>query len=147
MNSGRGGGPSHLGTGVLMAQYWRTAAIEVAFLVLPAFAQQVPASSALERIEPGRWEIRRFVGNGLGSICLGDPTLLAQIQHRGAACARDVTGTSGRSTTVQYSCRGLGSGRTILRVETPRLVQIDSQGLDYGTPFAIRAEARRTGPC
>jgi len=41
----------------------------------------------------------------------------------------------------------MGRGRTILRVETPRLVQIDSQGLHYGAPFALRAQARKTGPC
>ena len=49
--------------------------------------------------------------------------------------------------TVNYTCPGIGRGRTTIRVETPRLVQIDSQGLDRGAPFALRAEARRIGPC
>lgn len=123
-----------------------TAALGAAMFFLPAFAQQ-DVRSFLDRLEPGRWEIRRFAGNSLGTICLGDPILLAQIQHRGSACERNLVNGNGRMATVQYSCRGLGSGRTILRVETPRLVQIDSQGLDSGTPFAIRAEARRVGPC
>ena len=43
--------------------------------------------------------------------------------------------------TVNYVCPGMGRGRTILRVETPRLVQIDSQGLHNGAPFALRAQA------
>ncbi len=124
----------------------RIAAIAAALLVLPGFAQ-APAPSALDRVEPGLWEVRGAGGASLGSICLGDPALLAQLQHRGAACALDVVDSTERSATVQYSCRGQGSGRTILRVETPRLVQIDGQGLDSGTPFAIRAQARRAGSC
>ena len=47
--------------------------------------------------------------------------------------------------TVNYSCPGVGRGRTEIRFETPRLIQIDSQGLDRGAPFALRAEAR-VGP-
>jgi len=124
----------------------RTAALGAAMFLLTAFAQQ-DVGSALDRLEPGRWEVRRFAGNSLGTICVGDPTALAQIQHRGSGCARELVSSTGRLAIVQYSCRGVGSGRTNLRVETPRLVQIDSQGLDNGTPFAIRAEARRVGPC
>ena len=41
------------------------------------------------------------------------------------------------SMTVNYSCPGAGRGRTTIRFETPRLVQIDSQGLDHGAPFAL----------
>jgi hypothetical protein len=126
----------------------RTAALAATLFSLSAFALQ-DNRSTMDRLEPGRWEVRRFAGNSLGTICLGDPTLLGQVQHRGARCDREVMSSSsnGRLVTVQYSCRGTGSGRTSLRVETPRLVQIDSQGLDRGTPFAIRAEARRVGPC
>jgi hypothetical protein len=51
------------------------------------------------------------------------------------------------SVTVSYVCPGMGRGRTLLRVETPRLVQIDSQGLANGAPFALRAVARKVGPC
>ncbi|MGZ8998512.1 MAG: hypothetical protein ACXW2T_06615, partial [Allosphingosinicella sp.] len=86
-------------------------------------------------------------GASLGSICLGDPGDLAQLQHRGASCSREVVASDDRSATLQYSCRGVGSGRTTIRFETPRLVQIDTQGLDQGTPFAIRAQARRSGAC
>ena len=127
--------------------YVRTATVAAALLIFPAFAQQAPAPSAMDRVERGLWEVRGAGGASLGSICLGEPALLAQLQHRGAACALDTVDSTARSATVQYSCRGQGSGRSILRVETPRLVQIDSQGLDSGTPFAIRAQARRTGPC
>ena len=62
-------------------------------------------------------------------------------------CRRDVVAADADSVTVNYSCPGTGRGRTTIRIETPRLVQIDSQGLDHGMPFALRAEARRVGPC
>ena len=125
----------------------RAAALTACFLVLPAFVQAAGAGAMLDRLEPGYWELRTSAGASLGGICLRDPAALGQVQHRGADCSRDVVASNDRSAIVQYSCRGLGSGRTTIRFETPRLVQIDSQGLDQGTPFAIRAEARRTGAC
>jgi hypothetical protein len=48
---------------------------------------------------------------------------------------------------VTYDCAQAGQGRTALRVETARLVQIDSQGVSGGTPFAMTLEARRVGAC
>jgi hypothetical protein len=48
---------------------------------------------------------------------------------------------------VQYTCRGRGYGRTHIRRETSRLVQIDTQGIADGRPFAFAAEARRVGDC
>jgi hypothetical protein len=48
---------------------------------------------------------------------------------------------------VHYTCPGAGHGRTTVRVETPRLVQIESQGMARNEPFAIRLEGRRTGNC
>jgi hypothetical protein len=48
---------------------------------------------------------------------------------------------------VQYTCRGKGYGRTHIRRETGRLVQIDSQGIAGGLPFEFSAEARRVGDC
>jgi hypothetical protein len=82
-----------------------------------------------------------------GTICLGDPLLLAQPQHGPQPCTREVLSTELHSVTVAYTCPGMGRGQTQLRIETPRLVQIDSQGLHNGAPFSFRAEARRTGPC
>ena len=83
----------------------------------------------------------------IAAICLGNPILLTQPRHGAAPCTRDVVAADSDSMTVNYSCPGLGRGRTTIRFETPRLVQIDSQGLDHGMPFALRAEARRVGPC
>ena len=102
----------------------------------------------LERLETGQWELRGGTGNArIAAICLGNPILLTQPRHGAAPCTRDVIAADAGSMTVSYSCPGLGRGRTTIRFETPRLVQIDSQGLDHGMPFALRAEARRVGPC
>ena len=103
----------------------------------------------LTRLETGQWELRGGAGNSrIVAICLGNPILLTQPRHGAAPCTRDVIAADAGSMTVNYSCPGgLGRGRTTIRFETPRLVQIDSQGLDHGMPFALRAEGRRVGPC
>lgn len=111
-----------------------------------ASQERAPAPSMLARLEAGQWELRGPAGR-IGALCLGNPIQLTQPQHRGATCSRDVVAADDDSMTVSYSCPGVGRGRTTLRFETPRLVQIDSQGLDRGAPFALRAEARRTGAC
>jgi len=115
------------------------------FLAGPAAPQE--PSPMLGRLESGQWELRAQGGRRLLAICLGNPILLAQPRHGAAACSRDVVAADENSITVNYSCPGVGRGRTTIRFETPRLVQIDSQGLDRGAPFALRAEARRTGAC
>jgi hypothetical protein len=104
-------------------------------------------TAMLSRLEAGQWELRGAGNARIAAICLGNPMQLTQPYHRGVSCARDVIAADARSMTVSYSCPGIGRGRTEIRFETPRLIQIESQGLDRGTPFAVRAEARRIGPC
>ncbi|MDQ8755480.1 hypothetical protein RCO27_04490 [Sphingosinicella sp. LHD-64] len=105
------------------------------------------ALPVLDRLEAGQWELRTPSNSRIAAICLGDPGQLVQPRHQGTDCPRTLIGSDDRSVTVRYSCPGTGSGRTVVRVETPRLAQIDSQGLDRGIPFAVRAEARRIGAC
>jgi hypothetical protein len=112
--------------------------------VWPAGAQ---APGPLAQVERGSWQLVGPSGNALATVCLGDPLLLAQPQHGPQPCSHEVMASDAHSVTVNYTCPGMGRGRTILRVETPRLVQIDSQGLHNGAPFALRAQARKTGPC
>ena len=118
------------------------------FLAWPG-AGQAPAAAPqmLSRLESGQWELRGPANGRIASICLGNPILLTQPQHGAAPCTRDVVAADADSMTVNYSCPGAGRGRTTIRIETPRLVQIDSQGLDHGTPFVLRAQARRIGAC
>jgi hypothetical protein len=129
---------------------WRALAAAGLILVLagPGQSQQGSGAPMLTRLEAGQWELRAGSGNArIAAICLGNPILLTQPRHGTASCTRDVVAADADSMTVNYSCPGQGRGRTTIRFETPRLVQIDSQGLDRGMPFAMRAEARRIGPC
>ncbi|HYI63808.1 MAG TPA: hypothetical protein VEW71_02870 [Allosphingosinicella sp.] len=118
------------------------------FLAWPGASQEgAGAAPILSRLEAGQWELRGAAGARFASLCLGNPILLTQPRHGFTACTRDVVAADQSSMTVNYSCAGAGRGRTTIRIETPRLVQIESQGLDRGIPFSLRAEARRVGPC
>ena len=122
----------------------------IALLVMPLLSAWPAAAQApgpLAQVERGSWQLVGPSGNPIATVCLGDPLLLAQPQHGPQPCTRDILASDAHSVTVNYTCPGMGRGRTLLRVETPRLVQIDSQGLHNGAPFALRAQARKTGPC
>lgn len=114
---------------------------------LAAWPAAAHAPGPLAQLERGSWQLVGPAGNALATLCLGDPLLLAQPQHGPQPCTREILASDAHSVTVNYFCPGMGRGRTLLRVETPRLVQIDSQGLHNGAPFALRAQARKTGPC
>jgi hypothetical protein len=80
-------------------------------------------------------------------ICVGDPRLLVQLRHGGAACSRFVVADEPKVATVSYTCPGNGSGRTSLRLSEAGLLRIDSQGIADKAPFAFVAEVRRSGEC
>ncbi len=106
--------------------------------------------TALRQLEKGQWELRERGARpvaGPQRICVGDPAQLLQVKHRDGGCSRFVVADTAQRTVVTYQCDGRGNGRTDLRVETPRLVQIDSQGVIDGAPFAVSIEGRRTGEC
>jgi len=118
-----------------------------AALLLAAWPAATQQPGPLTQVERGQWELRGSGGAALGALCLGDPLLLAQPLQAPGPCTREVLSTEGHVVTVGFVCPGMGRGRSELRVETPRLVQIDSQGISNGTPFALHAQARRTGSC
>jgi hypothetical protein len=118
-----------------------------AVLLLAAWPAATQQPGPLAQVELGAWQLRDGGGNVAGTLCLGDPLLLAQPRHGPQPCTREILSFDAHVVTVDYVCPGMGRGRTVLRVETPRLVQIDSQGLHNGQPFAFRAQARRTGSC
>jgi hypothetical protein len=114
----------------------------------PGLTQAAGKLPALAKLEPGLWQLRNLDDRRpLPPICLGDPNLLMQVQHRNSPCSRLVIANNPRGATVQYTCPAGGFGRTSIRVETPRLAQIDTQGIVDNTPFGYRAEARRVGSC
>ena len=81
------------------------------------------------------------------SVCIGDPRVLLQIRHPVAPCNRFVVANDRYRAVVSYSCASAGNGLTTVRVETPRLAQIETQGVVNGSPFDLTIEARRTGEC
>src|SRR4051812_13508873 len=118
-----------------------------AALLLAAWPGATQQPGPLAQVERGRWELRAPNGAALGGGCLGDPVLLAQPFNAPHPCTSEILSSEGHVVTVSFVCPGMGRGRTLLRVETPRLVQIDSQGISNGAPFALRAVARHAGPC
>lgn len=131
------------------ARLWRTAplGLAAAMLTLPATAQ-APGLAMLDRLEAGQWQLTTRDGSGPPrSYCLGDPRQLLQIQHDGARCSRFTVTDEARTVVVSYDCGGAGSGHTTVRMETNRLVQVETQGILRGSPFSLAYEGRRTGTC
>lgn len=110
----------------------------------PAATQQ---PGPLAQVERGLWDVRGTNGGEIGTLCLGNPLLLAQPLRAPQTCTAEIQAGDGHVVTVSFVCPGMGRGRTQLRVETPRLVQIDMQGISNGLPFALRAQARHIGAC
>jgi hypothetical protein len=109
---------------------------------------QVPELAMLDRLEKGAWEVRpRDEGQARQRICLVGGRELIQLKHERLNCKRIVVEDLPQAVTVQYSCPGNGFGRTHIRKETDRLVQLDTQGIAGGLPYAFAAEARWVGPC
>ncbi|MCA1661055.1 MAG: type II toxin-antitoxin system RelE/ParE family toxin [Novosphingobium sp.] len=112
-----------------------------------ALAQGVQLAM-LDRIEPGMWELRARDGGRPERVCLDDGRRLIQLRHPNLTCRQFVVEDGADAVTVHYTCNGQGSGRTHLRLESSRLVQIESQGIAVTRlPFDFTAEARRVGSC
>jgi hypothetical protein len=108
----------------------------------------VTLPAALATLETGQWELRsREPGEPVQKLCVRDLMALFQVRHQGQNCPRFVVEDEPDRTSITYNCPGTGHGRTDMRVETSRLVQIDSQGVADGYPFAISLEGRRVGVC
>lgn len=113
-----------------------------------AGAADTPKLLALQSLEPGEWELRgRGDGAETRKLCVSDPRQLLQIRHAGASCRSFVVSDDSHAAVVTYDCAAAGNGRTDLRVETARLVQINAQGVADGAPFVFIAEGRRIGAC
>ena len=115
-------------------------------LAAPAYGGG-PSLAMLDQLEPGRWELRDRDGAAPQRICLPNGRRLIQLRHSGLACDSFIVKDSPSEVVVQYTCQGRGYGRTQIRRETNRLVQVQSQGIVDGLPFAFSVEARRVGEC
>lgn len=124
------------------------AAMGAAWIGTGAEAAQAPAPLALRTLEAGEWELRgRGEGAQTRKMCVSDLRQLLQVQHGRTLCRSFTIADSADAISVTYDCAAAGNGRTDLRVETTRLVQIRSQGVAHGAPFAFAAEGRRIGAC
>ena len=109
---------------------------------------QAPTLAMLDQLEKGGWQLReRGSTEVTQTMCFGDPRRMIQLFHPRANCSRYIIEDTPKSVTVHYTCPGAGHGRTTIRSETNRLVQIDTQGIAGGRPFSQAIEARRTGAC
>ncbi len=102
-------------------------------------------------LDRGLWQLRA-VGGGPSSVatsrlCLGDPVRLTQIQHGDLPCSRIVVRKTADTLTVSYSCKGQGQGLTSIRVESSKLIHIQSQGIKNNAPFSFSVEGRRAADC
>nr|WP_052223214.1 hypothetical protein [Novosphingobium malaysiense] len=116
-------------------------------VAVPAYSQK-PSLGMLDELDKGAWELReRGDGAAVHKLCVENGRELIRLKHRGMACSSVVVEDKPDEITVQYTCRGRGYGRTHIRRETNRLVQIDSQGIVNGLPFSLVEEGRRVGAC
>ncbi len=107
-----------------------------------------PVLTALGILQPGLWTIQSpNAPSENRSLCVTDTQMLLQLRHAAQSCKVFVITNSPREATVHYSCASSGNGRTTLRVENARLVQIESQGIINRAPFLFTAEGRRVGAC
>lgn len=119
-----------------------------ALVAASAVPAQAPSLAMLDRLEKGRWQLtERGSSTVLQTMCLGDARRMIQIYHPRNGCSRYVIEDQPNTVTVHYTCPGAGHGRTTIRSETNRLVQIDTQGIAEGKPFSQAIEARRVGTC
>jgi hypothetical protein len=108
---------------------------------------QGPSLAMLDRLQPGRWELRERDGGSVRTLCVSSGRKLLQVRHFGESCQTFVVEDTPGAVTVQYTCPATGSGRTRIRIENKGLAQLESQGVERGRPFDFSAEARRVGDC
>ena len=126
--------------------FFMSVAAVVVLAAAAVAAGPVLSLPALGAMQPGLWQLRA-AGEPDRKLCLGDPLVLIQLQHGGVTCSHLVVASEKMNATVHYSCPGAGWGRTTVRVETPRLARVETQGIADNAPFAFTAEARRIGAC
>lgn len=117
-------------------------------------AQGVAASDGdtlLQTLERGLWQLRAVGSGSAGAapsqMCIGDPRMLAQIQHGTSSCTHQIVDSTANLVTISYNCKGAGQGLTTIRKESGRLIQIKSQGIRNNAPFSFSVEGRRSGGC
>ena len=111
-------------------------------------AASTPIVESPRNARPGLWEVsHRATGAAAERVCLADPMILTQWEHRGQACTRVIISEQGAAAKVHYTCAGGGFGQSEITLLTPRSLRVDTQGISGGWPFAYSIHARRAGNC
>lgn len=136
----------------MMSGMWRRAGIMLGTIIIiaaPASTQERARKNAVSGLQPGLWLVRDLENPAARPrpICVGDPQLLLQLEHRTSPCSRVVTAADQNSVTVHYTCPSDGYGLTEIKVASAQLARIDTQGIKDHRPFQYRAEARRVRGC
>ena len=122
----------------------RGAAAAAAGLLLAAAA----GPGALGPASGGLWQVSRDArGAEAQDICIADPVLLGQWQHRGQRCERTILFDAGDKAVIDYSCGKSGFGRSEMTLLTPRTLRVATQGIASAAPFNYVIHARRIGNC
>ena len=122
-------------------------AVSIGAVLATPVAANIATTAVFGELRLGTWEIRERGADRPRRICLRSERDLVQLRHRGQSCRRIVIEDSAAVATVQYSCSGAGYGRTRIRRESAELVQLQSDGIERGSPFSLEAEGRRVGAC
>lgn len=115
-------------------------------LAVPAPAM-APGFVLLDRIQKGSWELKSVDGDTPRRLCVRSGEEMLALRHNRRSCSRYVVKNVAGELTTHKTCGTAGHVRTTLRYETPRLVQIYTQGIDDGSPFSDSFEARHRGSC
>jgi len=116
-----------------------------AALLLALGAARRPAMFA--GLERGLWEVTGAPGSAPQRICLAEPLVLAQFEHRLDTCERDIVRDTRSVAEIHYRCSSRGFGRSTITALTPRSVRIETQGISGGVPFNYVLQARRVRGC
>ena len=124
----------------------------VALFLVPLLLSGVAAASlaprALSSVLPGLWEVSaRADGHDARRICLSDPRLLMQWQHRTINCGQRLLANGPSSAVIDYNCGPAGFGHSRLTLLTPRTLRVETQGIADNYPFEQVLHARRVGDC
>ena len=124
------------------------AALAMMMVTRPAVKAAAPLPRLPKGLEAGEWELRERGPDGpIRKLCIAHLNQLLQSRHAGNSCKSFTVSETPKRLVVTYECGTAGNGRTDLRIETARLVQIQSQGIANGAPFAFALEGRWAGAC
>lgn len=142
----RGDGPE--GKAMAVGRLIFSGALVAAALAAAPAQGQRKELAMLDTLERGNWELReRGDASTRTKLCLTTGRELIQLRHPGPTCGKVIVADTANEVTVQYTCPGRGFGRTRIRRESDDLIQLDSQGIVNGVPFAFAAEGRKVGSC